>query len=843
MRLFYVLFFVLLVPFAAQNAWGQTKIPAKQVFYTAGSGDVDLQQHLYSLDTRLNQGEITTNNLIANLNFSVISQDFRNAYAYLLGGTQTLYSGYTETEFSVTSVVNGVTSVVVESHYSLNPLTVTYFSPDGSQSNAASVPALSYNQGIYQTNFIRVNTNLYVDILSTLSLAAALGITNNAPGDYGVAYSNLTNTFSRYQKMDTDLAPLPTSLDFSFPNILQPLSTEISIVSNYVGTRIGSASNSLVSYINTRIDNVQVSSVLSTIDQNFLVLSNSFNNLEAYFYGGTAYTNWSFVPYTLTNDVGTILTNFSFVVSTNGAVNYSAVTGASPLALTTYIEDGFNRTSNNFVFANTNTYLTTNLFLILADLLELSDETRSNYVNWVSSYRKMDTSFSELPVDTSFVFPSAFQRLDSEIDVLGDQISADSVDSFLQIGEGTTNINVDYRLGKHQYLNVTSGVTITFLPNQSIDKAENFSLWVNNTDAYTINWATNAIKLADEAAANVKSGNTNSFKLSYYASPFDGLWWEKLDLPRLSNGTAAVVSSVSTSAPPPSSLGDGGNVVARGSWLGAPHMFHYYLTNSTFVPATNMLIDLLLIGGGGGGGSGSALASGTYHGGGGGGGAEQLVFNRISVTSGTTYTVTIGAGGLPNGDGGNTVFSGPGVTNVARGGFAGKSAALGSAGGFSGDGKPGGAGSSNTTFRGGGGGASSFRISNPGNGSVGLSENYSVGTSPADIPDDGGAPSYGFSESFIDINTGNKALHPLYQVPKGGGGGAGYSPSLGVYGFSTRGHAILTRGAAAGYDYYTTGAAPALPTHAGSGGGGGAYDRSAGNGSSGILYIRYAISP
>lgn len=59
-------------------------------------------------------------------------------------------------------------------------------------------------------------------------------------------------------------------------------------------------------------------------------------------------------------------------------------------------------------------------------------------------------------------------------------------------------------------------------------------------------------------------------------------------------------------------------------------------------------IDILVVGGGGGGGS------SNYSGGGGGGGFVESSSTVVDVAK--TYTITIGAGGALNGDGGNSIF-------------------------------------------------------------------------------------------------------------------------------------------------------------------------------------------
>ena len=90
------------------------------------------------------------------------------------------------------------------------------------------------------------------------------------------------------------------------------------------------------------------------------------------------------------------------------------------------------------------------------------------------------------------------------------------------------------------------------------------------------------------------------------------------------------------------------------------------------VPAGVTSIQVYLWGGGGAG-AGTNTAPSCFHNGGGGGGGA-CVLTTIGVTPGDVYTVTVGAGGVPNstgavaGSGGTTTFTGPAGTWTAAGG-------------------------------------------------------------------------------------------------------------------------------------------------------------------------------
>lgn len=89
-------------------------------------------------------------------------------------------------------------------------------------------------------------------------------------------------------------------------------------------------------------------------------------------------------------------------------------------------------------------------------------------------------------------------------------------------------------------------------------------------------------------------------------------------------------------------------------------------TNVYLVPAGVTIISVQCWGAGGGG---SSCTSNNRQGGGGGGGAYAS--SQISVTPGTTYNISVGAGGAANSNGGNSTFNGLSV--VAAGGSGGTS--------------------------------------------------------------------------------------------------------------------------------------------------------------------------
>jgi len=153
-----------------------------------------------------------------------------------------------------------------------------------------------------------------------------------------------------------------------------------------------------------------------------------------------------------------------------------------------------------------------------------------------------------------------------------------------------------------------------------------------------------------------------------------------------------------------------------------------FVNSTTWSPAQNMNAKIYVVGGGGSGGAARYVATG--------GGAGGCAVTIADLDASTTYTITIGAGGLPvvhgpnNGNAGsNTTFSGTGIsTMTGSGGQAGlynTSSAGAKAGGA------GGAASGGTygNFTGGAGGATSGSGANhmvTGGGAVGL---WATGTS------------------------------------------------------------------------------------------------------------------
>lgn len=256
--------------------------------------------------------------------------------------------------------------------------------------------------------------------------------------------------------------------------------------------------------------------------------------------------------------------------------------------------------------------------------------------------------------------------------------------------------------------------------------------------------------------------------------------------------------------------------------------FEMFGNNSWLVvkefPNTTPTVQFLVVAGGGGGGRGRGGGGGaggyrssvTSESSGGGSSAESA----LSVAKGSTYTVTIGAGGAggPSTDtkgsnGQDSVFGS--ITSVAGGGGAAAFQSPAGTGGSGGGGagqvvggqtSDGSAGTANQGYR--GGNCSSYGIVNGVGGG---------GAGAQGVDGDGTAGGVGVQSSITGSAT--------YRAGGGGGGGDNAAGAGGTGG-----------GGAGG----TSGAATSGTANTGGGGGGVIYNNTSGAGGSGIVIIRYA---
>ena len=267
----------------------------------------------------------------------------------------------------------------------------------------------------------------------------------------------------------------------------------------------------------------------------------------------------------------------------------------------------------------------------------------------------------------------------------------------------------------------------------------------------------------------------------------------------------AAVGTTPTIAP----KADGGNVIATDG----TYWIHTFTSSGVFTPQVGLTCEYLVIAGGGGGGYGYGAGGGA--GGyrtsvsgattGGGGSAET----PLSLISGTSYAVTVGAGGPSRvaigglsagygGSGNNSILSTITSTGGGGGGFVGNVGLTGGSGG-------GGGGTGGTPNAAGG-----ARTASPVQGFDGGSANDNGGGG-------GGAGAVGV---FATMNGGAGLSNSITggAVNRGGGGGGNISTSQGGIG---GGGAVDVSGTA------------------NTGGGGGSQN---GNGGSGVVIIRYPIA-
>ena len=293
---------------------------------------------------------------------------------------------------------------------------------------------------------------------------------------------------------------------------------------------------------------------------------------------------------------------------------------------------------------------------------------------------------------------------------------------------------------------VTEGATITLTANvvniptgtllyyDTIGNVTTTTFASGNTGSFRMNGISNTISLV---TTNVPYGTQADFRVRIHRDSATGTV--------LATSNTLLINDSSLT----SMLATGGNITIQGNFK-----YHTYNTSGTFnvtsIGTTSGNIEYLVIAGGG---SGGGLVGGTNNtsGGGGAGGYRLNVPGELSganaaaepalyVSSSTTYTVTVGAGGV-------SLASAP---YAGVGGSGSNSAILGS-GPFS-----------NVISYGGGGGGSTNYSGNPGGSGGGGGSSAAAGGN--------GTPGQGLSGSIASIGGGQTA---------GGGGGAGGAAPVG----------------------------------------------------------------
>ena len=261
------------------------------------------------------------------------------------------------------------------------------------------------------------------------------------------------------------------------------------------------------------------------------------------------------------------------------------------------------------------------------------------------------------------------------------------------------------------------------------------------------------------------------------------------------------------------------------------YWYHAFLSTGAFIPQTTLTADVLVVAGGGG-------ASNNIGGGGGAGGYRT---STLSLSA-TSYTCTVGAGGV--GGGGNNI-----QVNGTKGGNSSLSAITSTGGGYGAIGDVnGGAGGSGggtraTTASGGTGNEGGYSPVEGYAGANGTQSYLSGGGGGAtqagaqgtnSVGGTGGSGSSSCSSWGLATGTGHNVSGTVYYA--GGGGSAGYQTNPAGAGGSGGGGAGAVTSNASG---------TAGTVNTGGGGGGGAAvsgTNYGGNGGSGIVIIRYAMA-
>ncbi len=341
-----------------------------------------------------------------------------------------------------------------------------------------------------------------------------------------------------------------------------------------------------------------------------------------------------------------------------------------------------------------------------------------------------------------------------------------------------------------------------------------------NTSIYIHNYTGSTQKSVSVDAVRETNGS------STYLANFAGLWTSTAAINRIdivcevANWevySSASLYGINKFAPSPAKA-TGGTVLydaASSSWV------HTFTSSGTFTPNQNLTnVEYLIIGGGGGGGSSTGV---QYSSGGGAGGYRSSVTgelsgggaaaeSKLSLTAGTAYGVTVGAGGAATAQGSDSSFAG--ITSLGGGRGRGESF---------GPGYSGGSGSGGT------------KVSNVGG----------AGTAGQGYAGGWGSSSGSYSDSAAGGGGGAGGIGQAYasdwftNAPLAGGDGRQSSITGALTWYAAGG---------CGAGYYsggrTNGIGGGTPSdkdgtaNTGSGGGGGRFD-TGGAGGSGIVVIRY----
>ena len=349
-----------------------------------------------------------------------------------------------------------------------------------------------------------------------------------------------------------------------------------------------------------------------------------------------------------------------------------------------------------------------------------------------------------------------------------------------------------------------------------------------NTEFYITNYLSANAKSA--YAESVSENNASGAYLNHSilrwssTSTVTSVVLEPIDGGNFVSGSSFVLYGIAATGTSPSTApkASGGNIVVSDG----TYWYHAFTSSGFFTPSAALSCDMMVVAGGGGAGSNSSA----------GGGAGGLVgLTSQSLTNGTSYTVTVGAGGvgttLSGISGTNSQFGG--LTAAVGGGYGGK---RGSRGGGNGGSGGGGASDANVTYYTAGTGTSGqgnngYRGTDGGtylNGGGG-------GAGAASTGSEGGVGSSAYSTWGAATLTGQLVSSTRYFAGGGGGGSnvGGATTYAGGYGGG---------GAGTGGDVGNSSNSGTANTGGGAGGTGATNPiNGPASGGSGIVIVRYAV--
>lgn len=368
-----------------------------------------------------------------------------------------------------------------------------------------------------------------------------------------------------------------------------------------------------------------------------------------------------------------------------------------------------------------------------------------------------------------------------------------------------------------------------------VDTSDNTASTFGNAEVYIPNYTSSNYKSysADFVTENNATGAEAGFMASLWSNTaaITSIKLESIIGSNLFAGSTFSLYGIAAlgTTPAIAPKANGGNIVANDG----TYWYHAFLSSGSFIPQTDLSCDVLVIAGGGGGGS--------YSAGGGAGAGGLLAHTSQSLTNGTQYFCTIGAGGagstvenIASTNGVNSQFAA--LTAAVGGGSGGSGSDVSTAywktGGNGGSGGGGGgrlsiAGGTETTGQGfAGGRASSTATSGDGAGGGGGGAGAAGATGGASTAGGNGGDGLSTYSSWgISTLTGQDVSGTRWFAGGGAGNGVGTGATQGVGG-KGGGGSVGSAGLA----------------NTGGGGGATGAGQAGKAGGSGIIIIRYPIA-